>query len=42
VDDVVPEFLKQVEMRSRLENSGMRICDMILRSPSGRVRLAIA
>jgi hypothetical protein len=35
VDELLIEFQERVEWHLRLETSGMRICDMILRPPSG-------
>jgi LPS sulfotransferase NodH len=40
VDEVVALVQEQVEQRSCLENSGMRIYDLILGSPLGLARLA--
>jgi hypothetical protein len=37
VDKLVTEFQKQQEWRSCLEKSDMRVCDLILGPPSGRV-----
>jgi hypothetical protein len=41
VDELVTEFWKLEEWCSRLEQPGVRICDLLLRSPFGRVQLAI-
>jgi hypothetical protein len=40
VDELVAEFHKLEEWRSRLERSAMRICDLLLGLPPGRARLA--
>jgi hypothetical protein len=40
VDELVAEFRKLEERRSRLERPGVRIYDLLLGPPSGRARLA--
>jgi hypothetical protein len=35
VDEMLAEFWELVERRSHLENSGMKICELILRPPLG-------
>jgi hypothetical protein len=40
VDELVAEFQKEEEWRSRLERPGMRIYDLPIGPPSGRARLA--
>jgi hypothetical protein len=39
VDELLTKFREQVERHSHLEKFGTRICDLILRAPSGRVGL---
>jgi hypothetical protein len=41
VDELVAEFLKKEKRHSRLERPGVRVYDLILRSPSGWPRLAV-
>jgi hypothetical protein len=40
VDELIAEFQKQEEWRSRLERPGARAYDLIMAPPSGRGRLA--
>jgi hypothetical protein len=40
VDEPVAEFQMSEERRSHIEKSSMRVYDLILRPPSGQVRLA--
>jgi hypothetical protein len=40
VDELIAEFWRQEERRSRLERPGMRVCNLILGPPSGRAQLA--
>jgi hypothetical protein len=40
VDELVAELRKLEEWHSRLERPGVRICDLLLRLPQGRTRLA--
>jgi hypothetical protein len=40
VDELIAEFWKSEERRSRLERPGTRVCDLILGPPSDKARLA--
>jgi hypothetical protein len=41
VNELIAKFWKQEERRSHLERSDARVCDLILRPPTGRARLRV-